>query len=129
VEGLLATPFPTPEEARAYIGEWVGDIWMGPNQPRTGGTILRIKVVDGRVVGETVRRKESGEEQTQRWEYLKITPTGMTWGRMNGMRPRGVALFEGTLKYDTLTGKMRFAGIRLENPPPPLNFLFKRVRK
>ncbi len=24
VEGLLATPFPTPEEAKAFIGEWVG---------------------------------------------------------------------------------------------------------
>ena len=50
---------------------------------------------------------------------------------MNGMRPRGVALFEGTLKGDTLSGMMRFGGINLEaeGSPPPLHFSFKRVRK
>src|SRR6185295_12842014 len=79
VESLLATPFPTPEEARAFIGEWVGDISMRADSPRTGNTMLRIKVVDGRVVGETVRRMESGEEQALRWDYLKITPQGMNW--------------------------------------------------
>jgi hypothetical protein len=129
VEGLLATPFPTPEEARAFIGEWVGDISMRADTPRTGGTMLRIKVVDGRVVGETVRRTESGEEQALRWEYLKITPQGMTWGRLNERRPRGVMLFEGKLEGDILYGKGQFGGIKLDDPPPPLHFLFKRVRK
>ncbi len=129
VEGLLATPFPTPEEARLYIGEWVGDIWMGPDEPRTGKTTLRIWIEDGRVVGETLRRTETGEEPARRWEYFKITPEGMTWGNLNGMRPRGVALFEGKLEGDTLFGTMRFGGIKLEDPPPPLNFSFKRVRK
>jgi hypothetical protein len=52
VEGLLGTPPPTPEEARAYLGEWTGDMWMRPDQPRTGRTVLRVKVVDGRVVAE-----------------------------------------------------------------------------
>ncbi len=127
VEGLLATPFPTPEEARPYIGEWVGDIWMGPDEPRTASTTLRIRVVDGRVIGETLRRTPTGEEPARRWEYFKITATGMTWGNLNGMRPRGVALFEGRLEGDTLAGTMRFGGISLENPPPPLKFSFKRV--
>jgi hypothetical protein len=129
VEGLLATPFPTPEEARAFIGEWVGDISMRPDTPRTGSATLRIEIVDGRVVGETVRYTESGEEQALRWDYLKITPQGMTWGRLNDRRPRGVMLFEGRLEGDILYGKAQFGGIKLENPPPPLHFLFKRVRK
>lgn len=133
VEGLLATPFPTPDEARAFIGDWVGDVWMGADQPRAGKQMLRIRVVDGRVIGETIRHTPEGEERTQRWEYLKITAQGMTWGNMNGMRPRGVNLFEGTLKDDTLAGAVRFGGIDFRradgSPPEPLHFSFKRVRK
>jgi len=69
----------------------------------------------------------------QRWEYLKITSRGMTWGNMNGMRPRGVVLFEGKLEGDTLAGTNRFGGIDFRlpdgSPPPPVHFSFKRVRK
>lgn len=129
VEGLLATPFPTPDEMRAYIGEWVGDEWMNPEEPRTGKTTLRIKVVDGRLLGETVY---AGGKLVMRWDYLKITPTGISWGYMNGMRPRGVLLFEATLKDDTLIGKMRLGGVNFTRPdgskPPPIHFSFKRIR-
>jgi len=128
VELLLATPFPTPEEVRAFIGEWVGDITMRADSPRTGGTRLRIKVVDGRVVGETVSQTPEGES-VRRFDYLKITPQGMTWGRLNERQPRGVMLFEGKLEGDILSGTGQFAGIRLENPPPPLHFSFKRLRE
>lgn len=131
VEGLLATPFPTPEEARAFIGEWVGDVWMNPDEPRAGSQTLRVKVVDGRIIAETIHHIAAGKEMVQRWEYFKITPQGMTFGYMNGMRPRGVNLFEGTLQGDTLSGKMRFGGIDFKLPdgssPPPLHFSFKRV--
>jgi putative esterase len=133
VEGLLATPFPTPEEARPFIGEWVGDMWMKPEQPRTGSTMLRIRVVDGSVIGETLRRTPEGSERVQRWEYFRITPTGMTWGNLNGMRPRGVVLFEGKLEGDILYGRSRFGGIDFRmadgSPPPSPAFSFKRVRK
>jgi hypothetical protein len=69
----------------------------------------------------------------QRWEYLKITSQGMTWGNLNGMRPRGVVLFEGKLEGDTLAGKSRFGGIDFSlpdgSPPPSPSFSFKLVRK
>jgi hypothetical protein len=133
VEGLLATPFPTPEEARAFLGEWVGEVWMGSNEPRYRANILRLKIVDGRVIGEAIYKTPDGEEIVQRLEYLKVTPQGLTWGNMNGMRPRGVNLFEGTLKGDTLVGTVRFGGIDFRrpdgSPPPPLHFSFTRVRK
>ncbi|HEY7544052.1 MAG TPA: hypothetical protein VID27_04175, partial [Blastocatellia bacterium] len=133
VEGLLATPFPAPEEMRAYIGEWVGGEWISSEQPRTANTTLRIKVVDGHVVGETVYRMGDGEELVMRWQYIRITPQGMTWGFMNGMRPRGVILFEGKLEGDTLTGRSRFGGINFRrpdgSPPPSPSFSFKRTRK
>lgn len=129
VEGLLATPFPTPEQARVYIGDWVGDVWMNPDEPRTGKLTLRIRVENGQVIGQILRRTESGEERANRVEYLKITPTGLTYGFMNGMRPRGMNLFEGILTGDTLAGKKRFGGIKFEEQGPPLQFSFKRVRK
>lgn len=132
VEGLLATPFPTFEEMRSYIGEWVGDSWMNSEQPRTGDIVLKIRVENGRVIGETIHTKAPPEYRVTRWQYLKMTPNGITWGFMNGMRPRGVVLFEGTLKGDTLTGTSRFGGIDFRLPdgsqPPAHSFSFKRVR-
>jgi predicted alpha/beta superfamily hydrolase len=115
VEGLLATPFPTPAEARAYIGEWNGETWHNENTPHRNETI-RIRVENGRVVGETVHPDAPPEYRVQRWEYLRITPAGMTWGYMNGMRPRGVILHEATLKAGTLAGQARFGGINFKRP-------------
>jgi len=133
VEGLLSTPFPTPDEAKAFIGEWVGDVWMNAGEPRRGAQTLRITIKDGRVVAETVQRMPDGEIMIQPVQYMKVTPAGLTWGSMNGMRPRGVNLMEGALKDDTLTGKMRFGGIDFRlpdgSPPPSLHFSFRRVRK
>jgi pimeloyl-ACP methyl ester carboxylesterase len=133
VEGLLAKPFPTPEEARGFIGEWVGDAWMNPEEPRSNRITLRIKVVNGQVVGETAHNDAPDGARVRRWEYLKITPMGMTWGFMNGMRPRGVILFEGILEGDTLAGKSRFGGVDFRlpdgSPPSSPSFSFKRVRK
>lgn len=132
VEGLLATPFPTPEQAARYLGEWVGDTWMDPDQPRTHAETLRVRIEDGRVVGETVWANRPAEFRVRRWEYLKITPNGMTWGFMNGMRPRGVVLNEGVLRGDTLAGEGRFGGIDFRladgSSPPPRHFSFTRVR-
>jgi hypothetical protein len=129
VDTLLATPFPSLEEAKPFLGEWVGSIWMNPDEPRQ--TVrLRVRVENGRVVGETVRRMTDGVENVQRWQYMRITAAGLTFGRLNGMEPRGVALFEGTLRGDTLAGAMRIAGIAFTDAdaPPPLYFEFKHVR-
>ena len=113
----------------ANAGGYWGD---DPDAPR-GTQTLRIKVIDGRVVGETIRRSPEGEEIVQRWEYLKITPQGMSWGNMNGMRPHGLNLFEGRLEGDVLKGTVRFGGIDFRLPdgsaPRPLYFEFTRVRK
>ncbi|HKP14738.1 MAG TPA: alpha/beta hydrolase-fold protein [Gemmatimonadaceae bacterium] len=131
VESLLAIPFPTPEAMRAYVGEWVGDTWMNADEPRTGRQRLRIRVVDGRVEGETIHRPTSAAVLVQKWTYLQLTPNGFTYGYVNGMRPRGMLLFEGTIRGDTLSGDMRFAGISARGPdgdaPPPIHFSFRRV--
>ena len=79
-------------------------------------------------MGETIRHATQGDE-VLRWEYLVITPRGMTWGRLNGMRPRAVVLFAGKLDGDTLAGTSRFGGLTLDGSdeaPPPLHFSFTR---
>ena len=129
VESLLATPFPSPEEARPFLGEWVGSIWMNADEPRH--TVrLRVRIENGCVVGETVRSLPDGNEDVLPWQYMRVTPVGLTFGRLNGMQPRGVALFEGTLQGDTLVGTMRIGGIVIagDDAPPPLHFEFRRVR-
>ena len=129
VEALIATPFPKPEEVTKYLGDWVGDVWLGANGPRPGRVTLRIRVESGRVICELVRRAASGEENVAQVEYLKVTADGLTYGFMNGMRPRAMNLFEGKLTGDTLAGTKRFGGIRFEEKGPPLQFSFKRVER
>lgn len=132
VESFLSAPFPTPDEAAAFVGDWIGDVWMNPEEPRDRSTTLEIRVVDGRVTGRTVQHGPDGEELVMQWEHLRITPDGLTWGFMNGMRPHGLLLFEGKLDGDTLAGKERMAGIDFVRPdgsrPPILEFEFERVK-
>jgi hypothetical protein len=57
----------------------------------------------------------------------------MTWGYMNGMRPRGMILYEGKLENGTLSGKSRIGGVNFRRPDgsPPLvpMFSFQRMNK
>ena len=132
VEGLLATPAPTPEEARAFIGDWQGDQWFKSTQPRTGNKTLRIRVDGGTVIAESLNPEAPTGMQVRRADYLRVTPAGLTWGFLNGMEPRGVMLHEGALKGDTLSGASRFGGIEFLYPPedrPDPGFRFVRVRK
>ncbi len=129
VESLLATPFPTPDEARAYLGDWTGSIWMGDTGPRDAHQTLRIRVEDGRVIAEIIDTSAPPAMRTRRADYLRVTPAGLTWGRLNGMQPRAVVLFEGELDGDTLRGTSRWGGLDLRDgsaPPPVLHFAFKR---
>ena len=133
VEGLLSTPFPTPEEARDYIGAWVGDEQRQPDEPAVPRLTLHIKVVAGRVVAEVEDAKLPEPYRIRHVEHLRITPAGLTFGYMNGMRPRGVILYEGRRDGDTLTGQMRFGGVEFRMPdgtkPALPSFTFKRLRQ
>jgi len=132
VESLLATPFPTPDEARPFIGDWVGDQWMTANEPRTNQKTLRIRVENGRVVGEMLNPAAPPEFATRKVEYLRVTPAGLTYGFLNQMRPRGVVLWEGTLNGDTLSGVQRWGGVAFSYPPGSgvdPGFRYVRVRK
>ena len=131
VESLLATPFPTVDEMRPWLGEWVGDVWMNDDEPRTGRQRLHIRIVDGHVEGETIDHPNPTTTLVQKWTYVRLTPGGLTYGYMNGMRPRGMLLFEGTLRAGTLAGDMRFGGVVVHGPNgekmPPIHFAFRRL--
>jgi hypothetical protein len=132
VESLLATPFPTPEEARRFIGDWTGSQWMSPSEPRHNRTTLRIRVEGGTVVGELLNPSAPPEHRVRKLEYLQVTATGLTYGFLNGMRPRGVVLWVGTLQGDTLAGRQRWGGVSFSYPPGSgldPGFAFARVRQ
>ncbi len=132
VEGLLATPFPTPEEAEAFLGEWKGAMWMHPDEPRRPA-ILRLEVRDGRVVAELEQLDAPPEYRITPLQYLKLSPAGLAFGFLNGMRPRGVIVHEGVLQGDTLAGTTRWGGISFRYPegmqPPEPGFEFVRARR
>ena len=114
VEGLLGTPFPSVEEARDYLGEWEGEEWINPESKHR--VALRLFVDGGRLAGTMVSWPEPGIELARPVQYLKVTPHGLMFGTMNGMRPRGMLLSEGRRDGDVLAGEVRFGGIRFTPP-------------
>ena len=93
-----------------------------------------VEKLGSRIVEEADVENEPapGETLLQAITYLKLTPTGLTYGYMNGMRPRGMVLFEGELKDGTLAGTMRFGGIDFRfsdgTRPPEIRFAFTKVK-
>ncbi len=128
VASMLATPRPKPEEIAEYLGEWSGEIWLEdtPHHPlhvtieaqgeRTGGRIL-----------------EGGDPRAPVMEltYLRKRDDGVfEFGFQNGMRPRGMLVFEGRLKDGRLAGEERLRGMKFVRPDgsPPFVFGFSLVR-
>ncbi len=132
VASLLVTPFPTPAEASRFIGDWVGSHWMSRDEPRANRDTLRVRVVDGRVTAELINPAAPPQLRIRKADYLRVTPAGLTYGFLNGMRPRGVVLWEGTLKGDTLSGTQRWGGVASPLPADARiepGFLYTRARK
>ncbi|MCM2254129.1 MAG: esterase family protein [Vicinamibacteria bacterium] len=130
VEGLLATPPPAAAHAAYLIGEWRGHTWMNPEA--RSPFLLRLRDEGGKLAGERVTWPEPGVEDVQRLQYLKVVDGGFHFGNLNGMRPRGVVVFEGRLDGDLLAGELRFRGIRFRmddgSAPPPIHFELRKQR-
>jgi hypothetical protein len=132
VESLLAAPMPAPGDARDYLGEWRGEMWIAPESRAAIG--LRLSVVEGQTRGDFVTWSEPGVEEVQKLQYLRVTPDGLHFGFLNETRPRAVCIYEGVLRGGVLEGQMRFGGIadfRLQDgrTPPVLHFLLRRASK
>jgi uncharacterized protein len=128
VESLLATPFPSPAELRDYLGEWEGSMWLNPEQKTP--VLLRLTTENGKVRGAFVSWPEPDIKDEQQLQYLALTPAGLTFGFMNGMRPRGMLLHEARRDGDRLEGTVRFGGINAIRPngekPPTVYFALQR---
>ena len=70
---------------------------------------LRLRDSAGVLTGEWVSFPEPGVEHVQKLTYLKVDGDRLTYGFMNGMRPRGMLLFEGRRTGDTLKGRCGLA--------------------
>jgi putative esterase len=130
LEGLLATPFPAVEQARRWIGDWEGEQWVN-DLPNHHKAALHLFVEGDHVTGTFVSWPEPDFELKQKLEYLKVTPDGLTFGFMNGMRPRGMLMHEGHFDGEALSGVVRFGGVKVVMPggekPPTHHFVLRRM--
>lgn len=131
VESLLATPRATAAEIAPYVGVWEGESRRGEHS-RTRFT-LTLEVKDGRAAGQVVFRFGEGQELVQPLQYVTVDRDGLTYGYMNGMRPRGMLMYPmKKTGADTLEGVMRWGGVEPPNHngefPPPEGITLKRVR-
>lgn len=129
VESLLATPTATAAEIAPYLGTWEGESRRGEHH-RTS-FVLTISVKDGRAAGQVVWTLGPGDELVQPLQFLTVQPDGITYGYMNGMRPRGMLLYPmKRVSAGELTGTMRWGGV--EQPtdggvtPPPEGVTLRR---
>jgi len=63
-------------------------------------------------------------------EYLAVTSDGLTYGFMNGMRPRVMILFPLRRNGNRLEGMMRWGGVDAEAPdgaPPPMHVELRKT--
>ncbi len=129
IEGLLAEPMPDAAAIAPFLGEWSGESWMNPESKNP--VVLRIRAVDGVVSAEWIMFPAAGVELPQKIQHLKITADGLSFGYLNGMRPRGVLLYEARRAGDQLEGRMRLAGMTFTMPDgrplPPIYFTLRRV--
>lgn len=122
VASLLALPRATPEEMKAHLGTWQGVTWLedGPHDPVT----VRFRVEDGTVQGELWH--DVGPVIPL--EYVRFRPDGaLELGFRNGMRPRGLVMYEERTPGGPLEGEIPFRGIRF-TPPPGASFPPPRPR-
>lgn len=94
--------------------------------------MVELRDSAGIVVGDWHSYPQTGVDLKQKLTYIKVTPAGLDFGFMNGMRPRGMLLHDGKLNGDVLKGLMRFGGIRDIRPPgmpdpPTVHFELKRA--
>lgn len=133
VEGLLAMPMASGAAISPFVGEWAGETWSRPEQ-RSPAT-LRLRVIDGVVSGELVSwpAGAGGPEVAQPLQHLRVTSDGLAFGYLNGMRPRGVLLYEVARRGDVLEGTMRLAGLEFTlpngQPLPVTHIRLSRVRR
>lgn len=117
LQDLRDTPWPTPDEMEPYLGVWAGEYRSG--SASANAMELRLRVVDGVVAGDLVQWPGDGAELVQPLEYLRVLPGGFEYGRMNGMRPRGMIVGTGSVRDGVFEGEERIRGVLFPLPGGP----------
>ncbi|MBI3843476.1 MAG: alpha/beta fold hydrolase [Planctomycetes bacterium] len=115
VEDLLSAPKPDPKAMAPFLGEWNGTIRHRGSIPEP--LRVRLEVQGGVVTGVLTHFPEPGVELPMPLQYVKIVEGGLHFGFMNGMRPRGMIVYEGILHDGKLEGEALIRGVRFERPP------------
>lgn len=126
VETMRSTPAPTPDEIAPYLGTWRGTERRGESEVEV---TVRLRVEEGRTVVESWERGP-GAPGWRRFEYVKLLPGGLEFGRMNGMRPLGMWVWTARRDGEVLEGESGFRGIVLPLPdgrmPPTFRYRMRR---
>ena len=112
VAELLALPRATPEEMKDHLGTWSGARQRsdGPKEPFS----VRFWVEEGVVQGAI---SHPGEPDIP-VDYIRFRKDGcLEFGFKNGMRPRGIIMYEDEKPGPPLAGPIPFRGMRLVLPP------------
>ncbi|MBS1717238.1 MAG: hypothetical protein JSS72_05860 [Armatimonadetes bacterium] len=127
VAQLLASPHPTEEQMRPYLGVWK-EI-KAPDEPGSEAeTTVTLKTVNGIGQGQMITTMPNGEKLVQDLVFMRMTSDGIEFGFMNGMHPRGVIAHGVRLNGGKLVGKWDFKGVYMEMPGMQRNRSLEFVR-
>jgi hypothetical protein len=114
VAELLASPPPSAEQMKPYLGTWRELKPAGARNAEVATTVT-FAVKDGKGAGTMV--SDFGREKlAQEFTFLRLTKDGIEFGFMNGMHPRGVIAHVVHLSDGNLVGSWEFKGVYMDMP-------------
>ncbi len=126
VAELLTAPRPPAEAVETLVGSWVGYSETEGSGVRQA-VKLTVRIENGVPVGELA----AGQAPARSLEYIGIDGDEFHLGYMNGMRPRGLLMYEGTIKDDVFEGLFLIRGVVFTLPNgreiPITHFRLERV--
>ena len=107
--------------------------WRGYTQPVGAANRselgLTVRIEDGVPVGTFTFAQGPGHDI----EYLVASEDGFDVGYMNRMRPRGLLVYEGTIRDDVFEGMFVLRGVVFRmpdgRPPPEFRFRLERISR
>jgi hypothetical protein len=108
---LRATPRATAAEIAPFVGEWTGAVrneGSTTDKPLT----LRLRVENGVAAGAFV----FPDGARHALDYVALVGGALHVGYMNGMRPRGMLMYEGTVDGDVFEGRFVLRGVVFRLP-------------
>jgi hypothetical protein len=130
VEDLLSASRPTAGDGAPFLGEWKGEERSGAAPPKP--VRLRLTAVNGILDGDWTSHPSPGVELVNRLEYIHLAGGGIHVGYMNGMRPRGMIVYELVLHEGALEGEFKMRGVDFQPPRgrafPVIRLTLRRVK-